>query len=517
MKKMTTFFAALTVLCFTNANAATYFSKGSLAANELTSWSSTTDGSGASPADFITPSDVFMIQAGHEMTTSADWIFGATSGNSKLQIADAGKLTGTTLITIAAGNTFQIDNGGTYINNIANDMSKLFGGTEVFASNSNFIVILCASAPTTVDGGYGNLTFRNTITANLGMNGRLLKVKGNLKFEMIATAKLALVNSQTVTIDVDGDLIVNFGEGSASTGGVQLVNSSTGNCTLNVKGNVSILNGSLNLNAGGASATNNVVVLSIGGDLTINNTGSLTSPSIPAGQNTKLIFTGANSKLINNGSFSNGNFTTEVPQSASLTVPNKLTVSRAMTILGSLSLGDSILGSGLVDATSGTLILKGVAPQNIAKIKDGMIKNLMLDNAAGAGLGLPLAVTGSLNLVSGNLTLGDNDLTIKTSGSIVGSESSIVVSGLGRLIKESTSVKNQTINNLKINIFEGRIGVQGLSIGDKINIYSIDGKSRFSKEVSQSVLDILIGTKGIYVIRVISSNGVSSFAKVLVD
>jgi hypothetical protein len=516
MKKMTTFFAALTVLCFTNANAATYFSKGSLAANELTSWSTTADGLGASPTDFISPSDVFMIQSGHEMTTSADWIFGAASGNSKLQIADAGKLTGTTLITIAAGNTFQIDNGGTYINNIANDMSKLFGGTEVFASNSNFIVILCASAPTTVDGGYGNLTFRNTLTANLGMNGRLLKVKGNLKFELnTATFKLALVNSQTVTIDVDGDLIVNFGEGS--TGAVQLVNSSTGNCTLNVKGNVNIMNGSLNLNAGGASATNNVVVLSIGGDLTINSTGSLSSPSIPAGPNTKLIFTGANSKLINNGTFSNGNFTTEVPQSASLTVPNKLTVSRAMTILGSLSLGDSILGSGLVDATAGTLIFKGVAPQNIAKIKDGMIKNLTLDNAAGAGLGLPLAVSGSLNLVSGSLTLGDNNLTIKTSGSIVGSESSIVVNGLGKLIKESTSVKNQTINNLKINISEGRIGVQGLSIGDKIYIYSIDGKSRFSTEASQSVLDILIGAKGIYVIRVISSDGVSSFAKVLVD
>jgi hypothetical protein len=105
---------------------------------------------------------------------------GVAAGGGKLQINNGGKLTGTTLITIAAGNTFQIDAGGTYEHNVSNNLSALFRGTEAFDTNSNFVIIQCAATPTAPDGGYGNLTFKNSITANLGMNGRIQSVKGNL-------------------------------------------------------------------------------------------------------------------------------------------------------------------------------------------------------------------------------------------------------------------------------------------------------------------------------------------------
>jgi hypothetical protein len=67
--KLVTLFLACMVYG-ANLHAATYYSKGSLAANDVVNWSLTTDGTGDSPADFVTAADVFIIQNGHSMTTS---------------------------------------------------------------------------------------------------------------------------------------------------------------------------------------------------------------------------------------------------------------------------------------------------------------------------------------------------------------------------------------------------------------------------------------------------------------
>ena len=74
----------LFLLLFTVGSfAATYYSTGSVAANTLTNWKTARDGTGTSPANF-TSGDIFVIQNGHSMTTSAAWTVSGT--NSKIQI-----------------------------------------------------------------------------------------------------------------------------------------------------------------------------------------------------------------------------------------------------------------------------------------------------------------------------------------------------------------------------------------------------------------------------------------------
>ena len=102
------------------------------------------------------------------MTTSAAWTVGVAAGGGKLQINNDSKLTGTTLITIATENTFQIDAGGTYEHNVSNNLSALFGGTEAFVTNSNFIVTSCATPLIGMsDNGYGNQTFNNNFKTDV--------------------------------------------------------------------------------------------------------------------------------------------------------------------------------------------------------------------------------------------------------------------------------------------------------------------------------------------------------------
>ena len=54
-----------------NHFAATYYSQGSVTPNTTTNWNTVRTGGGSSPAAFNIANDVFVIQNGHNMTTSA--------------------------------------------------------------------------------------------------------------------------------------------------------------------------------------------------------------------------------------------------------------------------------------------------------------------------------------------------------------------------------------------------------------------------------------------------------------
>jgi len=109
----------LVALCTSGVQAtATYYSTGSADVNTLTHWSSARDGSGTSPANFA-GGDIFVIQNGHSMTTTAPWALSGT-GN-EVQIENGGMLTAMHLAATAA---FQVDNGGTYVHNAASDSAN---------------------------------------------------------------------------------------------------------------------------------------------------------------------------------------------------------------------------------------------------------------------------------------------------------------------------------------------------------------------------------------------------------
>jgi len=138
---------------------AVYYSQGSVTPNTTTNWNSNRAGGGSSPSGFNIANDIFVIQNGHNMTTSATWSI--SGSNSKLQIESGGTLTATFAVTIASNGTFQIDNGGTYIhNNTGTPSSTIFNGTESFNTNGTFEIRNWVNNTTTIPapaGGFGNL------------------------------------------------------------------------------------------------------------------------------------------------------------------------------------------------------------------------------------------------------------------------------------------------------------------------------------------------------------------------
>jgi hypothetical protein len=107
--------AGLTLLLFTGmaavVSAATYYSQGSLDPGLTSSWNSVRAGGGATPANF-TLGDTFVIQLGHQMSTTAAWT--VSGSGSFLGIETGGRLTANHLVTAPA---FGVD--GTYIHNVA--------------------------------------------------------------------------------------------------------------------------------------------------------------------------------------------------------------------------------------------------------------------------------------------------------------------------------------------------------------------------------------------------------------
>ena len=77
-------------LMFVNINivtAATYYSKlGSSVPTVLTNWTTGTDGTGTSPANFTTANDVFIVQASHTYTSTASWTLGTAINLVQLMV-----------------------------------------------------------------------------------------------------------------------------------------------------------------------------------------------------------------------------------------------------------------------------------------------------------------------------------------------------------------------------------------------------------------------------------------------
>ena len=198
--------------------ATTYYSQGILAPNLTTSWNTLRGGGGSTPVNF-TSGDVFVIQNGHNMTTSAAW---SVSGiNSKVWIESGGTLTATSAITLAAATTFQIDANGTYVhNNVAAYGSTIFqAGTEAFDASSN--VILNNSNTTGPSGViFGNLIVNFTSDPGGSVNcaGGLKTINGNLDVQSTSTREFRLTGTTFVTLTIAKDLKISGGTLNIASG-----------------------------------------------------------------------------------------------------------------------------------------------------------------------------------------------------------------------------------------------------------------------------------------------------------
>ncbi len=264
--------------------ATTYYSQGNLAPNLTTSWNTVRTGGGTSPANF-TSGDVFVIQNGHNMTTSAVWTVSGTGAT--IQIESGGVLTANDLVSVP---TFRISESGTYVHNVtstsANGMgSDIPGSTaRIFAASSTVEIQRWANGgtiPTPLPSGvsWGNLTINvATLGGSWNQTGDLTTILGN--FTILATG--------------------------GTTREFRLIANVPSIVTINIGGDLTISGGILNLTSGSAAPT-----INIGGSF--NQTGG-TFISTGSGLST-IVFTGGSSSVTfstSGGTFTNNNINWQI-------------------------------------------------------------------------------------------------------------------------------------------------------------------------------------------------------------
>lgn len=334
--------------------ALTYYSQGSLAPSTIANWNTVRLGGGTSPANF-TAGDTFVIQNGHNMTTSAVWSISGTG--SKLQIESGGTLTATFAVTLATVTTFQIDNGGSYVHSSgAGSMTTtIFQGTESFGATSNFTYTTLASvwvAPASP--GYGNLTINApSNAASSGCGGVLTQVQGNLTITNMGNAgglRLALVAAAgNSTLNVGGNLILNGANGNF------YLSSGNSSAVVNVTGDVIVSAGKLDLSS---AATGGAGTLNIGGNF--NQTGGTV---LATSSNASTInFTGSGKTFTQSaGTLTTTNMNWTVASAASLTLNNALTIATGKTLTVAAT---GLLATNAKLTSTGTTTINGTFQLN---------------------------------------------------------------------------------------------------------------------------------------------------------
>ncbi|MBN2487337.1 MAG: hypothetical protein JXB34_15285 [Bacteroidales bacterium] len=192
-----------------------FYSQGSVAPNTLANWNTNPGGGGASPTNFAAANQIFVVQTGHTMTTTATW--NISGANTILRIQNGGVLNENNNITLAATGTLEIENGGTLNHNV--NAITIFGGTEIFG-NTSVVNYGFAGAQAIIAANYGNLTVSGgntkTLQGDITVNNTLLLANGNLSLGS-GTSGLTLANGATVTATggfSNGRMIVCDGSGS---------------------------------------------------------------------------------------------------------------------------------------------------------------------------------------------------------------------------------------------------------------------------------------------------------------
>jgi autotransporter-associated beta strand protein len=383
----------------------TYYSKGSLAPEVLANWSLTTDGTGASPANFTSPAR-FVIQNGHTMITGAAWTL--SGANTTLQILNGGALVSTFAVTMPATGTFQIDNGGLYKHDNASAWATtIFNGTEVFG-NSSTVEINETATTLPTNSTYGNLTFDlNTTTGqSVSFGGNLSTINGNFIVKNTQGFELRLGNTGT-TLNIVGNLEVH-------PNAIFTLKASTnaGNQTVNVDGNVSLIGGTFYLNGPNSTSGGSAFLVARGASFTISE---------------NVTFTGGN--LIGASGFY---FNRNIEQTLTIAHPfstgsvrNRFFVSTA----NSTPINEVYNGVAAQTTIDGTGVTPG-AGWAAWPTAATALKSFTINNSTGVTLSTNRVVNTTLGLTSGTITPGANSLTLAETATFTGGSASSHVNGV---------------------------------------------------------------------------------------
>lgn len=215
-----------------------------------------------------------------------------------------------------------------------------------------------------------------------------------------------------------------------------------------------------------------------------------------------VIFEGTSAQNIPTGAFvSNTIDGLSINNVNGLTLNGDLTVEQSLSLSnGTFTLGANTLTlNGAINSTTGTLI--GGVSTNIVFggtsattiLPSIILNNLTLNRANGISLGGDVSVGGTLTLTSGSLTIGANVLTIsgnspsRTSGNIIASNANAtLVFDNSSAILLPSNLFSGNINNLTIT------GVGGVTAGDDLTVDGILNLAAENPSATKGLLEMTI-------------------------
>jgi hypothetical protein len=456
-------------------------SSGTLSLNGRTLTINSTGNIAASGAGTITGSIAsgLVINSTSGLTSALRFTSGSsTLGNLTLNTATGGAMLGSDLsvngmLTLSAG-TLTLNGHNLSLNGAA-DVASSGTGTITGSTTSNLIVNTTGSVTGALRFASGANTLNNvTITtgsgsglslgSDLNVNGMLTLTAGTLSLNghnlvLNSGADLSSTGTGTITGSTTSGLTVNsttgltgalrFAAGTGGTLNTLVVNTTTGGATLGSDLNI---NSMLTLSSGTLSLNGHTLTINSTGNIAASGTGTITgSATADLVINSTSGLTGA--LRFTTGSSALRNLTLNTA-SGGATLGTDLGVTGMLTLSsGTLTLnGHNFSLNGAADfASAGTGTITGSATSNLMVNTTGSItgalrfttgantlNNLDVNMTTGGSsvtMGSDLMINGMLNLQSGKVMLGTNNLAINTGGTVTGgsANSYVVTNGTGVL------------------------------------------------------------------------------------
>ncbi|UII24854.1 T9SS type A sorting domain-containing protein [Fulvivirga maritima] len=293
------------------------------------------------------------------------------------------------------------------------------------------------AAPTGLSQAFGNFTWDTpNLTEYIDLQGALTDVNGDLLFQNLTGNYVYLTSLNDYTLNVGGDFIIdnsNFGINSSAivslnvTGDVSFINNVDltfvydGTSSLNIGGNLTVSGGSVNLTYEGPGS----ISIDLDGDFSL-----ISSPFISNGGSGlyEFAFSGVEQIFTGEQGFPGFNYTIsssslEIPVNSYLRGNDFLLETGSELRVGSTAANGAIQTgtsagnirvSGVRAFQSGsTIAYNGTSAQFIGAghpTSSGV--NLTINNSSGVTMVSNLTVGNALNLQSGNLSVGNNTLTL---------------------------------------------------------------------------------------------------------
>ena len=461
-----------------------YRSKTSGNWSNSSTWELSTDGgitwSNASSAPGSTLYSTISIKNGHTVSQNQNY---SSASNNNIVVEAGGILnmsgatgpfkfnsmsvSGTLLRNNASntftGNSITVNSGGKYVHDVNGGSVP----TCTWSSGSTFEVTGITSETSFTSGGiqsFHHVIWNCTSQSSAFSFGGLTSINGNFTIQSTGASPsplsmLLLTNSSTLTASILGNLSITGGY-FAPFGG-----STSGNCILNVSGNLSLASGTFDI----FRQASNTGTINLSGDFSMTS-GTLTKGGSGTG-NFNFSKTGTQTYLKSGGTISNAiNFT--VNNGSILNVGTSIidgsTGSFALSSGAGLITGNiagistsgntgSIQVSGLRTYNTGAnYTFNGNSAQSTGTGFSGA-NNLEINNAAGVTLANSVSLEGTLSLTTGVFTVGGgNTITVSSGGALSATSGSLATgASAGTFTFIGTGSVNGTFGFNNVNIAGG--------------------------------------------------------------